>query len=66
MTTPREQLQAIQPPLPPIPPPYGYSTVPLTLDDVVNGTFSPARRSRPGENMSGSLRNSQTATNPIG
>jgi hypothetical protein len=66
MNTPREVLAQTRPPLPPVPQPFGYSTMPMTLDDVVAGNFAPARRGRPGENMSGSLRNSTTATNPIG
>lgn len=66
MTTPREQLQQIRPHLPPIPPPFGYSTSELTLDDVVAGNFSPARRGNAGQHMSGSLRNATVTANPIG
>ena len=66
MTTPREQIQMIRPPLPPVPQPFGYRTVPLTLDDVVDGQFSAARRPMPGENTEASLRNSMGATNPVG
>ena len=66
MTTPREQIQMIRPPLPPVPQPFGYRTVPLTLDDVVDGRFSAARRPMPGENTEASLRNSMGAANPVG
>jgi hypothetical protein len=65
MTTPREVLAATRPPLPPIPPTFGYNVNQLTLDDVVDGSFS-ARRRDPGANLEGSLRNSQSAVNPIG
>ena len=65
MTTPREQLQMIRPPLPPIPDPNVYRAQQLTLDDVVAGQFYPARRD-PGANTESSLRNSQSAVNPIG
>lgn len=67
MTTPREVIRAeTRPPLPPIPQPFGYRTEELTLDDVVAGNFTPVLRRQPGENMSGSLRNSMTTANPIG
>ena len=67
MTAPREQLLAIRPPLPPIPPVDGYRVAPLTLDDVVAGQFNPVvRRPMRGQDVSGSLRNSMSAANPIG
>ena len=66
MTTPREVLAATPPPLPPVPQPWGYRTEQMTIDDVVAGNFSSVRRMAPGENMSGSLRNSTSAANPIG
>jgi hypothetical protein len=65
MTAPREELQAIAPPLPPVPPVYGYRTEQMTIEDVFSNNFT-AYRPRPGENMSGSLRNSMSAANPIG
>jgi hypothetical protein len=66
MNTPREVLAQIRPPLPPIPPTEGYRTVPLTLDDVVAGNFSPVvRRPRRSEDMSGSSRNSMSAQGPL-
>jgi len=60
MTATREDLLSIRPPLPPVPQPWGYSTVPLTLDDVVAGQFSPARRFRE-QYAEASLRNSMSA-----
>ena len=67
MNTPREELAAIRPPLPPVPPEFGYRVAPLTLDDVVAGQFNPVmRRPMRGQDVSGSLRNSMSAANPIG
>jgi len=67
MTTPREVIQAeTRPPLPPIPPTWGYPTEAMTLDDVVSQRFSPMSRRVVGENMSGSSRNAMETANPIG
>jgi hypothetical protein len=65
MTTPREVLAQIQPPLPPIPDPGAFRPRELTLDDVVAGQFYPMTRRRPGENTESSLRNSQSAQGPL-
>lgn len=67
MTTPREVIQAeIRPPLPPVPPVFGYPTEQLTLDDVVSQRYSPMSRRVAGQHMSGSSRNAMETANPVG